>query len=279
MPIDLNRIRERQLETKRREGGFFKCKEGKNIIRVFKFSHKVVDADVKAGYFLKGQLGKVMEEVDRPVKRQFNIEDKPIISNERTLKLYKDMLARDPKKAQDIRPNTSYYLNVVDINNEKDGVILYASPASVYNRIVAALDPDVHGEDILGSKGRDFVILFDKSKQGSDMYSTDLRKEGMSEELPDSLDKSVKDLYSPEAYAMMGKVETENPIEEDDNGKKETQKEAQEEQPIRKPSQVEEADPDLEAEINAVFGKKKSEPVFKDEEVSLDDKPASRKKR
>lgn len=282
MALDLNRIKQRQAETSRKNSGaFFKPKEGKNIIRIFKFPHEVTKEDVRMGYFSKDKLGEEVEELDRPVVRHFNVTAKgnPVISNERIMEMYNEMKRKNKEKAKEIAPQTAYFLNVLDINDAKNGVVLYAAPSSVYNKILSIVtDPD-YGESILGETGRDVVIMYDKNKQGSDKYQVLPRKEGLSEDLPESVLKGVLDLYSEEAFSQMGDQEDGGSApakkEEADEDEKETKEEADEEEPkpkATKPGNVNKAvDPDLEDEVEEIFGNKNKKKVEDedDEEVVL----------
>lgn len=213
----MDRIREKQLETKRGTGGkYFKAIAGKNIIRVYKFSHLVTADDVKKGYFKKSELGKVIEELDRPVIRHFNVSKRPVISNAKLMAEYTRLKASanpaDQSRADQIKPSRSYFLNVVNIDKLGEGMLPYAAPASVYNGILAFIqDPD-YGEEILGGQGRDIVIMYDPKAAGATMYRVVPRKEGLSQELPEGL--KATDLYLAEAYEQMGEVQDESDEEE-----------------------------------------------------------------
>ncbi len=291
MALDINRIRQRQAETSRREGSFYKPKEGKNIIRIFKFSHKVTAEDVRAGYFAKTQLGKIVEELDRPVVRHFNVNPKggPVISNDRLMDLYHRTKKSDPEKAKSIGPSTSYFINVLDVNNEKNGVVLYGCPTSVYNKILAFMDPEVQGEEVLGASGRDFVLIYDKAKQGTEKYTVNLRKEGLSEELPESVTKGVLDLYTEAAFSQMGEQENgginKEVVEETEDQEekllpaKRRHIDGDMDVALTPPVKSQLTDNDLEDEVEEIFGEKKKPKPADDEEIELESAPPVRKKR
>lgn len=214
MSLNLDRIRQRQKETATRGGGaYLKCQEGKNTIRVFTFNHKVTKEDMTAGYFPKDKIGKVVTELDRPVTRFFEGKGRPILSagkDDPRMDAYNKAMAKagsDRSKQEEARklaPRTSYFLNVVNTSSQEPKMLEYAAPKTVYCAILDyVLDPE-YGEEILGCEGRDFVIMFDKNKKGSDMYQVKLRDADKCEELLDSLESQVKDYYDPEVLETLG---------------------------------------------------------------------------
>jgi len=125
------------------------------------------------------------------------------------------------------------------------------------------LDPE-YGEGILGCEGRDFVVSFDKAKQGSEMYSVKLRDADKCEELPDSLLEEVKDYYSPEVLATLGasadEVRDEDGEEEEEKSSKKSKKDDDEEEEEDEEVEDEEEDED-------------------DDEDEEEEKPKSKKKK
>lgn len=238
MALDMNRIRDKQAQTARKGGRWFKMQDGgvKNVIRVFKFSHKVTKEDVTARYFPKDMVGKSSDELDRPVIRHYGIADNPkipVVSTPEIMKRYNELSNEDPEAARSIRPTTCYFLNILDINDIESGVRLYGAPPTVYNKVLGFITNQEYDEDeIFGVKGRDIVITLDKTKKGTDMYEVGLRKEGKSEKLPSDIQDSVKDLYNSKFLSLVG-------------GTTETVSEPKEEKPKKK-GKKEEADDDLD---------------------------------
>lgn len=215
MPLDMDRIKQKQKETASRGGGnFFKCVESRNTIRVFAFEHKVTKEDVALKLFPKDKLGKTVTEIDRPVTRFFpknRAKGKPRLSSgpddPRMVEFEKGIRSKSKKDqdaARENGPRTSYFINVVDTSKETPKVVEFAAPKTVYDKILSELlDPEGDGEEMLGCKGRDFVITFDKSKKGADMYDTKLRDAKKCEELPESVEEGVQDFYDPETLAKL----------------------------------------------------------------------------
>ncbi len=206
MALDLDRIKKKQAATKSSGGNFFKPQEGRNIVRVFSFKHKVTKADVKAGHFNKKHLGKTVDELDRAVTRVF-INRKPYL-----IKSASDPIAR--KHADDV--STQYMLNVVDVMGAEKKVKQFGAGKTVYNAIIdSIMDPD-YGEGILGCNGRDFVITYHPDKEGANRYSVRLRDESKCTKLPASLAKGVYDYYDPAVYETLGEPQNDAPDDEED---------------------------------------------------------------
>lgn len=228
MALNLSRIKERQLETAKGAGNFFKPDEGKNIIRIFKFKHEVTKDDVARGYFTKDELGEEVEELDRPVTLQYNLlagSKRPVIASSASIEEWKSLnkskLKEDQARADQIKPSKKYYLNVVDINDVDGGIKIYGASKTVYSKILELLqDPEYGGEDSLfGCKGRDFIISYDPNAEGAAMYSVTPRAEGKSEKLPKNLEADAVDLYDPDNLSMLGQVqEDDGPLFKDNNG-------------------------------------------------------------
>jgi len=216
MPLDMNKIKRSKEATARGGGGnYFKCQNGKNRIRVFPFDHKVTKADIKNKLFKKDKLGKTVTELDRPVSRAFGIsKDKlPVL-----LRTDADVAKAKALLPKDNRISNAFFINVVDTNDVEGGMREFSAPKTVYHGILGFVLDEEYGEDILGPEGRDFIIEFDKGQHASSMYSVHLRKEGKSEELPESLLKDTKDFYDEDVYsALGGTFGEEEPEDEDDD--------------------------------------------------------------
>lgn len=230
MALDINKIRDKQAETSKSAGNFFKCSDGKNLIRIFKFSHEVTKDDVARGYFKKEQIGEEVEELDRPITLHYNYSaesKKPIVSNRKIMSEYKTLAKssdeEDLKRAEEIKPSKKYYLNIVDINDVDGGVKVWGAPKSVYNAILEVLmDPEYGGEDaIFGVKGLDFGVVYNKKANSpSEMYKVIPRAGGKSEKLSKDLEEQVIDLYDPKNLGMFGTVIPDEPAaeQEEDDG-------------------------------------------------------------
>ena len=112
MALNISKIREKQLETSKSSGNFFKCAAGKNLIRIFKFSHEVTKDDVARGYFKKEDVGEEVEELDRPVTLHYNYSaesKKPVVSNRKIMGEYRALAKStdeaELKRAEEIKPS------------------------------------------------------------------------------------------------------------------------------------------------------------------------------
>lgn len=234
MGLDIGRIKQRQAETQAQKGDRWVPKDGVNRIRVFKFTHKVSKEDVKAGHYAKEKLGKMVEELDRPLTVHFNVskDNRPVASNETLLKEWRRLSsspdAKDQAQAKAIQPQTKYAINVVDVMERPVVMRHWLAPRTVYNDVLAKVLDEDFGEDILGSSGREFTITFDKTKKGSDMYSTSVRDKEKCAKLPGSLDEKALDFYSVEGLAALGILQQgtpEEPGDKDDEDPKEEEDE------------------------------------------------------
>lgn len=287
--LNIGRIRERQLEAAKAAKGsnYYKPSKGKNMIRIFMFEHKVTKQDIAEGLFGKNQAGEMVTEFDRCVTRHFNIPGHkgPVVSNERTMKIYRDaQKSGDKQAALDVRPGKSWFINIVDTMAPDKKVVVWGAPASVYSTIAELACDEEYGEDIFGSDGRDLVIYYDPDKKGTYMYKVVPRKEGLSEKLPSKIVDDVVDLYSPEAMGLFGDVEKEGDANDDEQEEAKGEEEAAEE-PLRKRSKLVEEETEEEEEavehsknvkkaVDSIFGKDEDE-----EEVDLEVEPPKKKKK
>lgn len=211
MALDVDRIKRRQEETRKKEiGDRWQPKEGVNRIRVFKFSHKVTEADVKAGLYADAKKGKTVEEVDRPMTIHFNVhpDNRPVMSNPDLIARYKKAKASgDDKMAKQIGPQTKYALNVVDTDEKPAKLRTWMCPKTVYNEVLGTILDADYGEGILGSKGRDFIVKYDPKAEGTLKYSTKMRDKDKCVALPEELDKAAIDFYSPKGVDALGIVD------------------------------------------------------------------------
>lgn len=213
MGLDLARIKQRADE-----GGFsgsrFKPKKApnQNLIRVFKFTHKVTPEDVKSGLYVKDKLGKTVEEFDRQVKMQFGFREKkaPIIATPQTLAKYDSLKnssnENNQKASEAIKPSTKYLMNVVDMDEKPRKMRHWAAPATAYNDILAIVMNPEFGEAVLGPDGRDFIITFDKDKPATEMYKVQLRDKAKSSRMDPKLQEKVLDFYTTKGLTEVGLV-------------------------------------------------------------------------
>lgn len=227
MALDIPGLKKRQEEARANRGNFYKPVEGKNTVRVFTFKHKVTKADAKAGLFGKNMIGKMTDDLlERVITRQFNIGGNraPTVSTDATIKQWQDLKkSKGEEAARSIAPRKAFILNIVDTGSKDLKMRTFAAPASVFNAIVDFITDEEYGEEMLGRKGRDFVITYKPNASPSEMYTVAPRKEGKSPKLSSELEGQVKDLYSEEeakSFGAVAKVEEEDD-DADDEGDEE----------------------------------------------------------
>ena len=181
-------------------------------------------------------------------------------------------------------------MNVVNVDKSDDGMLMYGCPQSVYNKILGLVLDEDYGEAILGPTGRDVVIMYDNTRQGSEKYQVQPRKEGLSKKMSTSWSGEVIDMYSPEAESGMaeGSIEEGMSVPDADaepdvhapKKKLESKDTDEDVKPLLPPKKEEEDNDDVED----IFGKQdkkkapaKAQAVEADEEVVLE--PPKKKKK
>src|SRR3990167_1161933 len=243
MALNISKLRETQAETSKSAGNFFRCSNGKNLIRVFKFKHEVTKADVAAGYFKKEDIGDEVEELHRTITLHYNYSSdskKPVVSNHRVMQEYYELAKSSDeselKRAEDIKPSKKYFLNGVDVNDVDGGVKVFGATKGVYNAILEVLmDPEYGGENkLFGVNGLDFGIIYNKQAASpGEMYKVIPRAGGNSEKMSKDLESQVVDLYDPKNLSLFGTVvaddepaadpeddDEDKPVKSSSNGKK-----------------------------------------------------------
>ncbi len=207
--LSLDDIRDKQAQVRRNTSNFYRPQDGptkKNTIRVLSFEHVVTREDVAAKYFKPEKLGKKLQQLDRPICIQFGIrgDNRPVHATKETLAKYNELKKKVGKEgARDIAPQKKWVVNVIDTQDPEPSVKIYQMPKAVFDSILDYLMDPEYGREMLGVRGRDFNIYFDKTKGPSGMYKVAPRKEGMSKVYPSDLEKNVFDLWHPMVYDML----------------------------------------------------------------------------
>lgn len=205
MPLDLNRERERMAKV---GGGgsfkdkFWRPKPGENRIRILKFSHKVTKEDIEGRLFGKESLGKEVTDWCYPFQIHFGLVPEnrniPVRSTQEIL----DKLAEldVPKEVMlKIRPNNRFALNIIDLNDVEKGVQVAIIGTSIWRDVVKYLVDADYGESVLGAKGLDWKITYNKDvKDPKLMYETMIQPEKSSRPMNPKVEKMTLDLYDPE---------------------------------------------------------------------------------
>lgn len=285
------KLLQRQNETAGGSGKYFKCKPGKNLVRLFKFAHTVTKADVDQGYFEKDQKGEDVDELDRPITLHYNYKGskKPVVSNAKVMADY-HALAKGDKEDQAagelIKPQTKYFVNVVDVDDQKTGMRVWGIAKGVYNAILKVLnDPEYGGEDaMLGRKGNDFVVNYDDKAKGKEMYSVVPRAAGKSEKLSSEIEEGLQDLYDPEVLATIGTVliepvdDEEDSEEEESEEKAETEDEDEELLPKKKKAASDDDEDEEESEEDDEEEEERKKSVKRDVDEIFADRKKKKKK-
>lgn len=185
-------------------GGFYRLVDGRNILRIFTFNHTVTKADFKKGLYKKSddiEVGEDYDEIERAVPRHFTDEgiinctpgDCEHCDKANDLKDSKDK--DDQKLYKQIRATIGYYVNVVNVEDEESGMQVCPFPPSVFNEILTYIMDPEYGEEILGCKGRDFIIDRDSKASPANMYKIKLREAKRCEKLDEDLADDVTDLF------------------------------------------------------------------------------------
>lgn len=274
--LDLNRIKERQAQTRQSSGKRWQPKDGVNRIRVFTFEHKVTSEDVEAGHFRKDKKGKVVTEVDRPLTIHFNLgaDGRPVLSTPEIMKKWKALSrsksASDQKVAKNIQPQTKFALNVVDTDEKDAEMRHWMCPKTVYNDILATIADSDYGESVLGAKGRDFVVTFNPKAEGSDKYSTKVRDADKCRKLPSDLQEAALDFYSEEGLAELGFVEAADSGDSEDEAE-ESEEDADEKDEADEKEESEDEDDDSKDDEEESDEDDEKEKDSDDEEISDED--------
>lgn len=276
MGLDLDGIKKRQSEG--RKGKFWRPGPGRSHIRIFKFTHLVTEADVKAGYFTKDKLGKTIEDFDRPVTLIFGQREdkKPVLATKELLEQYERLSTSKSKSdkamAEKCKPQRKGLLNIVDTDVRPFRMQLWQAPSGVVGDLFAKVCDEDYGEDILGPEGRDYTIKFDKDAAPAKMYSIDVRDREKSPKLPEELAEKAIDFYGDKLDVVLGLVDKDE--EEDEETTEEGEEEADEEPAATKPKskpKAEEPEEEQEEEAEERPAKSTAKPVGKKKPADEDE--------
>ena len=215
--LNLERERLRQASLKGgRDSKTWKPEDGdKNVIRVLTFKHKVTKEDVEAKLYDKEEIGKTIGEWSYPYQVHLGLHPKhvfiPVSSTPEIMGLYlklkKSKDLGDQKRAEEIRPQKKYAMNVVDINAPEKGVQTYLAPKSVREAVGDHVVSPHYGEEVLGIKGRDWQITYDsKSKDRKSFYKVIILPEKACRAMRSKVENMVQDLFNPEVNRDFAEV-------------------------------------------------------------------------
>lgn len=211
MGLDLNRYRRKKEETATSEGSggdFWIPKEGKNIIRLYSFRHVICDDDFNLRRYMDNevQVGDGVEDIDVDCWVHF-INKVPVNCSGRDCQVCLDARSSDDqmKKARH-----RYYVNAVVSmtggTKEKElKMSIAALSKTAYDQILGYITDDDYGTEVLGDRGRDFVIEYNKEAQPANMYQVRIQDKEKCSDFKD-LELEVTDLLSLQALMPNGYI-------------------------------------------------------------------------
>ena len=273
MALNLERYHDKAAQVARGSGDFYRLQDGKNVLRVFTFKHKVTKRDFTLGSYVEGsphapKVGSTAEELDRECHVHFT-DDGPVnCSREPDCEICQESAefqASKRKADQDIGrrmgARRQYNVNAVDMADPTGGMKIVALPPSVYSDILAFLTSGEYDvEELFGAKGRDLVIIRDSKKSPADMYKVQLRDADKSKGLVKKAGDGVVDLFdmrSLDPGYVKGEDDDEEPEEEEVEEEEAEEEEAEKEEEFED-EESEEEDEDEEAEQEHPDGTKVS---------------------
>ena len=192
----------RTKESTKGGGGFYRFQEGRNIVRFFSFSHKVVQLDFDKGIYKQSdgiKVGETYDEIEMEVLKHY-IEEGIVNCPkgdckwcEDAEKLLSSKSKADKKAGKDIKASKSFCVNTVDIQSDSKAMQLGSLPSSVYDTVLSYICDPEYGESVLGSEGRDFIVDRDTNQIPAKMYVTKIRDKDKCEVLGN--DYELQDLF------------------------------------------------------------------------------------
>jgi hypothetical protein len=203
MSLNKRRIERSKRSTNVSGGSFARLVDGRNIIRVFPFHHKITEGDFKAGFYKESdgfKVGDEFDEIERSAAVHFTedgivncmVHDCEFCADSKKYLASADK--RDQKIGRDMRANKRYHVNAVNMENN-EGMQIFALPQSVFSEIISYIDDPEYGESVLGSKGRDFIIDRDVSQDPQNVYAVKLRDANKCIELKREIMEGIVDLF------------------------------------------------------------------------------------
>lgn len=202
--------------------------DGEFGVRFFPFQHKVTQADIQLGRYTPDELGQTVEELFCETRTHW-IDRKPHtcgkIRNQITGalvgqcehcdtvdRLFKSQFESDKAEAKKLKANEKYAVNVVVVQEDgvTGGVQIYDTPKSLANKFLASLDSRLmKGKVAVGPKGRDCLIIRDKSRGPAGMYDMAWLEAADSKPIEgiDPIDLFAIALFVPPAFRTLLKGE------------------------------------------------------------------------
>jgi len=196
--LNLEDVRESAKAVKAAKGGgkFFKCQDGKNVIRLFSFE--------------SDPLGKTR--LERPIRRHYKLDGanplcektpapdgRAATSCEFCDRVEEVRADEGDKVAKRLEANKKYVINVVPVMVGGNPVAapkmtLFDCPVSVIEAVFAVMEDGGDPDAYVGVNGRDLVINYDSKADPKRMYSALFRDETASAKTSAALKKVAADL-------------------------------------------------------------------------------------
>jgi len=192
MALNTKRLGRSQRSSKINLSGFFRLVDGKNVVRIFTFKHKVQKSDFVKGFYNKDddiKAGKVFDELEREVPRHFTEEG--VINCPKgdcewckeANELLNSKSKKDQKAGKQLAASKGFYVNLIDLQSNDREMQIGTLPSMVFSDVLSYVCDPEFGEDILGVNGRDFLIDRDSKQVPAKMYVVKIRDEKRCEKL------------------------------------------------------------------------------------------------
>jgi len=190
------RWRRQRAANRSSGGGYWKPKDGENIIRIFPFQHTVQPYDIACKRYPEipveaddPKVGDTIEEFFAVSRRHFKTLDGksgqcgllraydgswfgtcPTCDMSRQLFNGTD---DDKKAARNFRAQTKYVLVVCDVESDEKSFSIWDAPSSIVDFVFASMDKKKYaGESLLGFSGRDLTFVYDSKSKTPQGYYT-----------------------------------------------------------------------------------------------------------
>jgi len=221
-------------------GGFWKPKDGENLIRIFPFKHKVADYDVALKRYPPEpieaddpKVGDIIEEFFTVSRRHFRtLEGKSAQCNsvraydgsfhgecsscEHSRRLYKGT-EDDKKAARNYRAQTKFVLAVCNVEADNKTFQIWDAPSTIIDFILESMGKKKYkDEEILGYEGRDLSFVYNSKSTSPKGWYTAIEwmdrgqeVELSATELGSPPDLLARNQYVPTVYHSMFPLEEE----------------------------------------------------------------------
>lgn len=199
-----------------KRGNWWNPEQGDNVIRVFPFQHTVTEGDLALGRFdpRETPVGSV-ESVFFATKRTHRSDDKPLPCGlmrthdgqligrcakcDEASGFLKSKTKDDQEKGFKLKAREQHAVYVYDIGKKKAGI--WEAPKALINHYQTCFKMmKYQGEELIGFKGRDLFVIYDKNQPPVKMYTFDFADSGKTAVLDPKTVGDIPDLYALAQY-------------------------------------------------------------------------------